>query len=66
MPCLKPLLLCTFCSPIHHFAALAESSAGDEIVYLAERLPNHSFFGLDLSEGMVDVAKEAVAAAGIR
>ncbi|KAG7670491.1 hypothetical protein KSW81_003054 [Nannochloris sp. 'desiccata'] len=38
---------------------------GDEIVMLAEKLPEASFLGLDLSEGMIEVAREVAAVAGI-
>lgn len=33
---------------------------------LAENLPEASFLGLDLSEGMIKVAREVAAVAGIR
>ena len=33
---------------------------------LSEKFPEASFLGLDLSEGMIKVAKEVAAAAGIR
>lgn len=41
-------------------------SAGDELVMLAQRLPNHTFLGVDLAEGMIEVAREVTAAAGLR
>jgi ubiquinone/menaquinone biosynthesis C-methylase UbiE len=39
---------------------------GDEIVMLAEKLPEALFVGLDLSEGMLEVAREVATVAGIR
>jgi hypothetical protein len=33
---------------------------------LAEKLPQASFLGLDLSEGMVELARDVAATAGIR
>ena len=33
---------------------------------LAQRHPNHTFLGVDLAQGMIDVAREVAAAGGVR
>ena len=39
--------------------------AGQELVWLAEALPERRICGIDLAEGMVDVARRRVQAAGL-
>jgi trans-aconitate methyltransferase len=40
-------------------------TAGQELVWLAEALPERQICGIDLAEGMVDVARHRLEAAGL-